>query len=457
MSPSNNLMQISGFWIDLTTVESTLIIALSSYSLISVKLVSSSTSPRLALFFTSLSKVDELAFLKAARDILLTCPSFPEPLATMISFSKQLTEMPIDQDGDIDASALRSIAEERWEARRSSRRSRPVLDSKKFAYGSTGFPSLPSARRPGTARIASMPPMSISAFRPPTFPPVPEVPSIAIYSPDSTPVPIPETFSPRFGTTPTYPPHTRPSSILEISLTSKVALEVASHVTTLLSLPASSSVPTYLPLMLAGLNSVATAQLYFWLQERYKYDGDITHLFEDNVSAETIASHIAGQLHRFPLRYVPGLIFFFCLDDCTAASPAQARFSSISTATAETISSFYSEAELQPTRKNFDDIDLETGISKETDEVRDKPQVYTIDPNPISYIFVSWINSLMWNGSKKPLTKDDLYNLNPNDSSVHIDGWVSQFWTEYKSFSKQQTKDLPHLWGSIIKHARKFL
>ena len=308
MSPSDNLVQVNGFWVDLTTVESTLIIALSPYSLISVKFVSSPTTSRLALFFTSLSNVDELAFLKAARDILLTCPSFPEPLAAMISFAKQLLEMPIDEDGDIDISALRSIAEECWEARRSSRRSRPVLDSVKFAPASNGLLSPPSARQPGTARITSMPPMSISAFHSSTFPSIPEIPTIAIYSPDSTPTHATDSFSPKFGTTPTYSPPTRPSSIMEISLRSKIALEIASHVTTLLSLPASSSVPTYLPLKLAGLNSVATAQLYFWLQERYEYDEDITRLFEDSVSAEVIAYHIAGQFHH-SLILLPKLIF----------------------------------------------------------------------------------------------------------------------------------------------------
>jgi hypothetical protein len=306
MSPSDNLVQINGFWVDLTTVESTLIIALSSYSLISVKLVSSSTSSRLALFFTGLSKVDELAFLKAAREILLTCPSFPEPLAAMISFARQLTEMPVDEDGDIDVSVLRSIAEERWEARRSSRRSRPVLNSVEFGPVSAGLLSPPSARQPGTARITSMPAIPISAFHSSAFPSIPEVPAIAIYSPDSTPSPAADSFSPRFDTTPTYPPPVRPSSIMEISVRSRIALEIASHVTTLLSLPASSSVPTYLPLKLAGLNSVATAQLYFWLQERYEYDEEIARLFEDNVSAEAIASHIAGQFHH----YSPPFILF---------------------------------------------------------------------------------------------------------------------------------------------------
>ena len=63
----------------------------------------------------------------------------------------------------------------------------------------------------------------------------------------------------------------------------------------------------------------------------------------------------------------------------------------------------------------------------------------------------------MWRGSKKPLTKDDLYNLNPKDSSAHVDGWLAQFWTEYDSFCKQPSKNLPRLWGSITKRACKFL
>ena len=306
MSPSDNLMQINGFWVDLAIVESTLIVALSSYSLISVKLVSSPSSSRLALFFTSLTKVDELPFLRAAREVLLTCPSFPEPLAATISFANQLTEMPVDEDGDVNIPALRSIAERRWEARRSYRRSRPVINNVEIGPASPGLPS-PSARRPGSARVAPVPPSSASAFRPPTFPSVPDIPTITIHSPDFTPTPAAESFSPRFGTTPTCPPPTQPSSVMGISLRSEIALEIASHATTLLSLPASSSVPTHLPLKLAGLNSVATAQLYFWLQERYEYNQDIAGLFEDNISAEVIASHIVGTFRHSPPHLAPKL------------------------------------------------------------------------------------------------------------------------------------------------------
>jgi len=63
----------------------------------------------------------------------------------------------------------------------------------------------------------------------------------------------------------------------------------------------------------------------------------------------------------------------------------------------------------------------------------------------------------MWKGSKKALTKNDLYNLNLKDSSAHIDGSVAQFWAEYDSFCKRPSKDLPRLWGSMMTYARKFL
>ena len=122
-----------------------------------------------------------------------------------------------------------------------------------------------------------------------------------------------------------------------------------------------------------------------------------------------------------------------------------------------TIGSSYSEDEFQSTPKDFHDIDLETGISKEADKAQDKSDVYTVNPNPLSYVFVSWMTGLMWKGSKKALTKDDLYNLNPNDSSAHIDGWVAHFWVEYDSFRKQPSKNLPRLWSSMMNYARKFL
>lgn len=302
MSSSEHLIQVNGFWVDLDTVESTLIIALSSYSLVSVKLVAYSTGARLALFYTSLSQTEELSFLKAARDVLLTCPSFPETLATLITFAQQLPEMPIFANGEIDILALRNMSEQRWEKRRSARKSRGPMSPTMPA--ASLMPASPAA---ASSRTVSMPPMALSAFSSTAYPSVP-VPTINIYSPEDPFTPATEahqsltpSYTPSYTTTPSYPPPVGRTSVMDISTRSRIAVEIASHVTTLLSLPASSSVPTYLPLKLAGLNSITTAQLYFWLQERYEYNEEIARLFEDDVSAEVIAAQLAGTFRSVRL------------------------------------------------------------------------------------------------------------------------------------------------------------
>lgn len=402
MSFSDNLIQVNGFWVDLLTVESTLIIALSNYSLISIKLVAYTSSPRLALFYTSLKRTDDLAFLKAVRDVLRTCPSFPESLATLISFAQQLEEMPLSPDGEIDAFSLRSISEQRWEKRKSARKSRGYAD-----ISSTGSSDI--------GRTASMPPMTLSILPTTTDEPIP---SIVVYSP---------TGKNAHKRLIAYPPPSRPSSVFHISNRSRIALEIASHVTTLLALPAASSVPPHFPLKLTGLNSITTAQLYFWLQERYEYDGDISQLFNDGISAESIANHIAGvQLDK---------------DDTSA------RVSMLSTT--ESVSSQYSED-----LTTFDDIDLETGLSKLPADA--KPQFTTINPNPISYILLSWMTSLMLLGNKRPLTQDDLYHLPAKDESRAIDSWTNGFWREYETWSQNEnsSKKPPRLWGSLMKACR---
>jgi len=57
---------------------------------------------------------------------------------------------------------------------------------------------------------------------------------------------------------------------------------------------ATKAVPTYIPLMLAGLNSITVIQLYFWLQSEYDYEEDMSRLFEEDVTAEVVAREIHG-------------------------------------------------------------------------------------------------------------------------------------------------------------------
>jgi len=421
MSSSEHLIQVNGFWVNLETVESTLILALSSHCLVSVKLVSYSTGARLALFYTSLLNTDELSVLKAARDALLTCPSFPETLASLITFAQQLRQMPTFANGEIDTATLRIISEDRWEKRRSARKSRtPTPDS-----------LLPVSPPAAGSRAVSMPPMAISAFSSNA----PPIPIINIYSPDDPYTPATEThqslspsFPPSYAAVHSYPPPAVRTSTMDISTKSRIAVEIASHVSTLLSLSASASVPTYLPLKLAGLNSITTAQLYFWLQERYEYDEDISSLFNDDVSAEVIAAHLAG-----------------------VSDSATITESRMSTASFDSDISRYSQSiEL----KSFDDVDIETGVSKSV--VEHKATVYKVDPNPISYVTMSWLTNLMWKGNKEPLVQEQLYDMNHKDESRTVDLYTNQFWQEYEAWNRDP-KTTPRLWGSMMASTRKYV
>jgi hypothetical protein len=54
-------------------------------------------------------------------------------------------------------------------------------------------------------------------------------------------------------------------------------------------------------------------------------------------------------------------------------------------------------------KPSYDDIDLRI-IAKP--EVEQKPAVYKVDPNPLSYVFLSWLTNLMFLGNKKPLEQE---------------------------------------------------
>jgi hypothetical protein len=54
------------------------------------------------------------------------------------------------------------------------------------------------------------------------------------------------------------------------------------------------AVPTDVPLMLAGLNSITVIQLHFWLQSEYDYEEDMSRLFEEDVTADLVARDIRG-------------------------------------------------------------------------------------------------------------------------------------------------------------------
>ncbi|KAH9950828.1 hypothetical protein B0H21DRAFT_686182 [Amylocystis lapponica] len=70
----------------------------------------------------------------------------------------------------------------------------------------------------------------------------------------------------------------------------EVAQDIAEEVMRLSR--SSEPVSTDVPLMLVGLNSITVVQLHFWLQATYDYEEDMVRLFEEDITAESIARDI---------------------------------------------------------------------------------------------------------------------------------------------------------------------
>ena len=81
------------------------------------------------------------------------------------------------------------------------------------------------------------------------------------------------------------------TSVTSVSRVDEVAGEIAQEVARLAK---AASAPTNVPLMLAGLNSITVVQLYFWLQEKFDYEEDMSRLFEEGVTAVVVAREIVG-------------------------------------------------------------------------------------------------------------------------------------------------------------------
>ena len=84
-----------------------------------------------------------------------------------------------------------------------------------------------------------------------------------------------------------------------VSRVDEVAAEISQEAARLAKV---ASVPADAPLMLAGLNSITVVQLYFWLQDKFDYEEDMSRLFEEDVSAAVVAHDIVGEELVFAIR-----------------------------------------------------------------------------------------------------------------------------------------------------------
>ena len=194
-------VKINGLFVDLDYVEHALAPAFADKSLnvTSFKLVKSRTTEKIVLFANT-ETTDALFILKHARDCLRVSHN---DLAMAISSVRCITEMPFNASYKIDLATLQKMAD----------------STESLAYGL--------------------------------------------------------------------------SAELPISPASKVdvlAEEIAAEITRLSK--SSETVPMDMPLLYSGLNSITVVRLYMWLQSEHEYAEEMTRLFEEEVTAQVLATEI---------------------------------------------------------------------------------------------------------------------------------------------------------------------
>ncbi|KAJ3252516.1 hypothetical protein HK103_001417 [Boothiomyces macroporosus] len=83
-------------------------------------------------------------------------------------------------------------------------------------------------------------------------------------------------------------------------------------------------------------------------------------------------------------------------------------------------------------------------------------QKQQINPGLLSFITISWLTPLLRQAKKKPLTKDDLYELNDNDKSENLSKQFEPFVVEYKLFREGKGPE-PSLFKAIARIMSKEL
>lgn len=78
-----------------------------------------------------------------------------------------------------------------------------------------------------------------------------------------------------------------------LSKVDALAEKIAAEVTKLSKSP--DTIPTDLPLVYSGLTSITMVRLHFWLQSEYEYVEQMEHLFEEYITAQTVALEILGD------------------------------------------------------------------------------------------------------------------------------------------------------------------
>jgi ABC-type multidrug transport system fused ATPase/permease subunit/acyl-CoA synthetase (AMP-forming)/AMP-acid ligase II len=248
-----------------------------------------------------------------------------------------------------------------------------------------------------------------------------------------------------------HAPATTPLSKLDA-----LAEKIAAEVTRLSKSP--DAIPTDLPLVYSGLTSITMVRLHFWLQSEYEYLEQMPHLFEEDVTAQTVALEILSDEE--------GVIEAAVNISITPASP----FSQSTVVDEEGIDALVLEKDPDyPIEKGHGHYPppafnsrhastlivmqppIETTVPDTVNDVANHP---TLHYTPYSFLFVSWMTPLLFLGSKRPLLESDLLPLRRSDEATIVERWVDPFWTQLRAWYFDRNRKNPKLFGTIFAAAR---
>jgi len=287
---SSRNVKINGLFVDLDYVERALAPAFADKSLhvSSFKLVKSGVTEKIVLFACT-QTTDALFILKHARDSLRV--SLNDDLAMVISSVRCISEMPFNASYKVDLASLQKMAD----------------SSEPLAPGlSAELPTVicPTSKVDALAEkiAAEIAKLSKSSETIPTDTPLlytglNSITIVRLYMWLQSEYEYAEEMTHLFDEEVTS--HILASEIfaeeLDEQSEEEVLVEAIAAEITKLSKSA-DAVPKDMPLLYSGLNSITMVRLHMWLQSEHEYEEEMSHLFDEEVTAEVLAKEILGHV-----------------------------------------------------------------------------------------------------------------------------------------------------------------
>ncbi|KAF8129326.1 hypothetical protein EV363DRAFT_1338688 [Boletus edulis] len=285
---SSRNVKINGLFVDLDYVERALAPAFVDKSLkvASFKLVKSCTTEKIVLFAAT-GTTDAWSILKHARDSLRV--SLNDDLAMVISSVRCIPEMPFNASYKIDLARLQKMAD-------SAESLAPGLPTELSAVDSSAC-KVDSIAEKIAAEIAKLSKSSeaIPTDVPLLYSGLNSITIVRLYMWLQSEYEFAEEMTHLFDeevTAQVLASEIMSEENMDESGVDILAEEIAVEITKLSK--SAEAIPKDIPLLYSGLNSITMVRLHMWLQSEHEYEEEMSHLFDEEVTAQILAREILG-------------------------------------------------------------------------------------------------------------------------------------------------------------------